>query len=137
MKKALRKYVLQHGTADWPSQLPTIEFGYRTSPQRSTGYNPYCLIYGREPTYPAQVRALLDGQAVDVEDLDAMYELITQRAQAPRDAMPVAYEGASIAQFKQGCDSGRYGNPICRLAATVSALETMCMSPSAPSTHWM
>ena len=102
MKKALRKYVLQHGTADWPSQLPTIEFGYRTSPQRSTGYSPYFLIYGREPTYPAQVRALLDGQAVDVEDLDAMYELITQRARALRDAMPVAYERASIAQFKQG-----------------------------------
>ena len=102
MKKALRKYVLEHGVGDWPSHLPTIEFGYRTSPQRSTGYSPYFLIYGRELTYPDQIRAALDGQSVDVEDLDAMYQLITQRAVALRDAMPVAYERASMAQFKQG-----------------------------------
>ena len=101
MKKALRKYVLQEGTANWPRHLPTIEFGYRTTPQRSTGFSPYFLIYGRHPSYPPQLRAMLDGQTVDVEDFDAMYELITQRAIILRDAMPVAYERASMAQFKQ------------------------------------
>ena len=44
LKKALRKYVLIHGVAAWPEHLPTIEFGYRTTPQRSSGFSPYILV---------------------------------------------------------------------------------------------
>ena len=101
MKKALRKYVLAHGVGNWPSQLPTIEFGYRTTPQRSTGFSPYFLVYGRHPVYPEQVRALLDGGAFDVEDENMMYKLITERAAVLRDAMPLAYERAVSEQRKQ------------------------------------
>ena len=95
MKEGLRKYVLEHGVAAWPEQLPVIEFGYRTTPQRSTGFSPYFLVYGRHPVYPPQVRAMLNGAELDVEDPEAMLEFITQRARALREAMPVAYERGS------------------------------------------
>jgi hypothetical protein len=101
LKKALRKYVLVHGVAAWPEHLPTIEFGYKTTPQRSTGFSPYFLVYGRQPTYPAQIRAMLDGAPVDVTSDAAMFLLITQRAQVLRDAMPLAYERAVSAQQRQ------------------------------------
>jgi len=51
LKKALHKYVLIHGVVAWPEHLPTTEFGYRTTPQRSTRFSPYFLVYGRQPTY--------------------------------------------------------------------------------------
>jgi hypothetical protein len=55
-----------------------IEIGYRTTPQRSTGFSPYFLVYGRQPTYPAQIRAImLDGTPVDVTIDAAMFLLIT------------------------------------------------------------
>jgi len=98
LKNALRKCVLMHGVAAWPEHLPTIEFVYRTTPQRSTWLNSYFLVYGRQPTYPAQIRAMLDGDPVDVTSDDAMFLLITQRAQILRDAMPLAYERAVSAK---------------------------------------
>ena len=100
LKTSLRKYVLVHGVSAWPDQLPTIEFGYRTTPQRSTGFSPYFLVYGRHPVYPPQVKALLDGATVDVEDEDAMLQLITERAARLREAMPLAFERAAISQHK-------------------------------------
>ena len=101
MKRALRKYVLQHGVAAWPEQLPTIEFGYMTTPQQSTGFSPYFLVYGRHPSYPEQVRAMLDGGALDVEDEDNMYKFITERAAVLREAMPLAFERAVQSQRHQ------------------------------------
>jgi transposase InsO family protein len=60
LKKVLRKYVLIHSVATWHEHLPTIEFGHRTTPQRSTGFSPYFLVYGRQPAYPAQIMAMMD-----------------------------------------------------------------------------
>ena len=79
LKKALRKYVLMHGVAACPEYLPAIEFGYRTTPHRSTGFSPYFLVYGRQPTYPAQIKAMLDGALVYVTSDAAMFLLITIR----------------------------------------------------------
>lgn len=105
MKEALRKHVLVHGVSEWPSELPTIEFGYRTTPQRATGFSPYFLIYGRHPTYPAQVVALLDGETIDVEDPDQMFHLITERSTRLREALPIAYERAIMTQRR---DAARF-----------------------------
>jgi hypothetical protein len=98
LKKASCKYVLIHGVAAWPEHLQTIEFGYRITLQRSTGFRPYFLVYGRQPTYPAQIREMLDGSPVDVTSDAAMFLLITHRAQILSDAMSLAYERAVSAQ---------------------------------------
>jgi hypothetical protein len=57
LKRALRKFVLQHGVLDWATQLTVIEFGYRVTTQSSTGYSPYLFMYGRHPVAPETVRA--------------------------------------------------------------------------------
>ena len=62
-------------------------------------------MYGKVPMYPQQARALLDGATVDVEDPEAMMDLITRRAEALRAAMPLAYELAIAAQQR---DKTRY-----------------------------
>ena len=98
LKKCLRKYVLQKGVADWHTYIPTIEFGYRVTPQRMTGYSPYFLLYGRTPVYPEQARALLDGALIDVDNEDTVMDLIVTRAAALRAAMPIAFDNAIAAQ---------------------------------------
>jgi hypothetical protein len=40
---------------DWPSYLPAVVFSYNASVSRSTGYSPYFLFYGREPTFLEEI----------------------------------------------------------------------------------
>jgi transposase InsO family protein len=52
-KRALRKMVEQAGTvATWAKELPWLMLGYNCSPQQSTGFAPYQLLYARSPLCP-------------------------------------------------------------------------------------
>eukprot|EP00873_Tetraselmis_striata_P035652 jgi/Tetstr1/455916/TSEL_042697.t1 len=97
LKVALRKIVPTLGTASWHSWMPVIEFGYRVSKQATTGYSPYFLLFGRDHVAPDQVRALLE-EPVDMDNDIAVTNLITQRADMLRAAMPKAFERALQAQ---------------------------------------
>ena len=46
---------LKDSTEDWPNALPGVLFAYRTSVQKSTGYTPFFLLYGRNATLPIEV----------------------------------------------------------------------------------
>lgn len=100
MKRGLRKYVQTEGVAAWDEHLPTIESGYRFTVQSATGHSPYFLLYGRQPVFPEQARALMEGKTLDIDDEDSMYELISARAEALRKAMPIAFERAAAAQIR-------------------------------------
>lgn len=39
---------------NWDRKLPFVLFAYRTSPQESTGYSPFYLLYGRDPVLPTE-----------------------------------------------------------------------------------
>eukprot|EP00873_Tetraselmis_striata_P018566 jgi/Tetstr1/438830/TSEL_027339.t1 len=97
LKVALRKVVPTLGTASWHSWMPVIEFGYRVSKQATTGYIPYVLLFGRDHVAPDQVRSLLE-EPVDKDNDIAVINLITQRADMLRAAMPKAFERALQAQ---------------------------------------
>eukprot|EP00873_Tetraselmis_striata_P029125 jgi/Tetstr1/449389/TSEL_003898.t1 len=97
LKVALRKVVPTLGTASWHSWMPVIEFGYRVSKQATTGYSPYFLLFGRDHVAPDHVRALLE-KPVDMDNDIAVINLITQRADMLRAAMPKAFERALQAQ---------------------------------------
>ena len=97
LKEALKKFVSSQGSLHWDSWLPVIEFGYRVTKQASTGYSPFFLMYGRDHVAPAQVRAMMDSP-VDFEDASAVLDLISQRADILRSAMPQAFERALDAQ---------------------------------------
>ncbi len=44
------------GRGDWLENLPSVLFALRVTPQASTGYSPYELLYGREPLLPADLQ---------------------------------------------------------------------------------
>lgn len=99
LKQQLRKYVLQHGRRLWDSFLPRIEMGYRMSRQRSTGYSPYELVYGRAPIPPAHLRATFD-TPLDVESPDGMWQIMTQRAELLAVTIPAAMANIEVAQHR-------------------------------------
>ena len=46
--------------SDWDETLQYVTFAYNTSRQESTGYAPFYLLYGREPTLPADLSFCVD-----------------------------------------------------------------------------
>ena len=51
MKRALRKCLCDRGGQQWDELLPYIAMGYRMSKQKSVGYSPYFLMFGRDPIF--------------------------------------------------------------------------------------
>ena len=43
---------------EWDDVLPYVMMGYRMSKQKSTGYSPYFLLYGREPLFQSRIQQL-------------------------------------------------------------------------------
>jgi transposase InsO family protein len=55
----------------WPQTLPLILFAYRVLPQKTTGYSPFFLMYGRHPLLPLDA-TLESNHMIDFpEDEDA------------------------------------------------------------------
>lgn len=40
---------------NWDTILPFVTFAYNTATQRTTGYSPFFLVYGRQPTSPLDI----------------------------------------------------------------------------------
>lgn len=47
--------VLQEHQLEWPKALPGVLFAFRTSRQKSTGYSPFFLMYGRQARLPLEI----------------------------------------------------------------------------------
>eukprot|EP00873_Tetraselmis_striata_P024310 jgi/Tetstr1/444574/TSEL_032425.t1 len=102
VKEALMRYVVQPGKrVVWDTFLPSIELGYRCSKQASTRYNPYELVYGRAPVFPAQARALFEESAVDFNSPLGMWELMTVRAERLALMVPTAMHNVEAAQHRE------------------------------------
>eukprot|EP00873_Tetraselmis_striata_P014072 jgi/Tetstr1/434336/TSEL_023442.t1 len=99
LKVGLRKVVRTLGTGSWHSWMSVIELVYRVIKQAATGYSPYFLLFGRDHVAPDQVRALLE-EPVAMDNDSAVINLITQRADMLRAAMPKAFERALQAQHR-------------------------------------
>lgn len=65
----------------WPQTLPLILFAYRVLPQKTTGYSPFFLMYGRHPLLPleASLDSNLDLDFPDDENTSDYAELIVGR----------------------------------------------------------
>lgn len=97
-KKGLKRYVLESGTAQWHTYLPTIEFGYRVTRHQSTGFSPFFLLYGRNIAHPDQLRNSAIWNPVDHDDPDLVHQLIVDRSHVLAAAMPTAFEKLLKAQ---------------------------------------
>lgn len=112
LKRALRKLCEQHGKLhDWDLHLPWLTLGYNASPQQSTGYSPYMLLYGRVPTVPPATRERL-ASPLDFADASAtapeeLAEDLVRRARAMQQACAMAGSNLAIAQHR---DTLRYAS---------------------------
>ncbi|PNH09774.1 Pro-Pol polyprotein, partial [Tetrabaena socialis] len=82
LKEALRKACYEAADpAAWEKGLPELLLGYRCSPQASTRYSPYQLLYGGiVPVVPPAVRERFE-QPLDFEDPSAAADSLLQRAE--------------------------------------------------------
>lgn len=95
IEEILRHYVNEAQT-DWPALLPVVEFAINSSKNRSTGYTPFYLNYGREPATPA---AFLNKQETESQgrSTNALAEEIVNKI---RSALAHAQENIGMAQEK-------------------------------------
>ena len=75
-------------TLDWDDYLPPIAFAYRASWNESTGYSPYFLVHGSEPTLP----------------LDALLDIKTQKNDESRHEIVQATAGRLKEAFQAARD---------------------------------
>ena len=94
-KLALRKYALDVDKKTWDNHVPWITMGYRFSNQASLGhYSPYYLLFGRTPPLPGSQMTSTPPDDADIPDM------LLQRADAFKRAMPIAMGNLRIAQHR-------------------------------------
>ena len=107
VKSCLARYVDTSGSPeDWDLYLPWIALGYRATPQESTKYTPFQLMYSANCIIPPNIRERL-AVPLDFDHLSAE-ELATSlqvRAEAMRQACAMVHTNLLVAQHR---DTLRY-----------------------------
>ena len=94
-----------------------MALGYRISKQKSTGFSPYFLLYGREPLFPSTIQHL---DETEIDDGPAMIKKlrldIQKRAADLKEVMPIAMRNNAIAQQRdierfRHVRGGKYDRP--------------------------
>lgn len=52
-------------TRDWSEALPSVEFGIRTTKQKTTNYSPYEIIFGRKPNVNITQTKVIENKDVE------------------------------------------------------------------------
>jgi hypothetical protein len=105
VKNALRKLCEQCADVrSWDESIHWVALGYRCSPQSSTGFSPYELLYARRPVIPPAIVQQLQAPLSFDCPVTAAASLL-QRAERVRLVCPEAFGNLLIAQHR---DSLRY-----------------------------
>ena len=72
----------------WPDYLPELVYIYNSTVHSSTGYSPYYLMFGREPTLP--IDFILG--TTDSEETSSVDEWLERHQKRLRDAMNIAIQ---------------------------------------------
>ena len=100
LKQTLRRCLMdQTWGLPWDDILPYVAMGYRISKQKSTGYSPYFLLYGRQPLFPSSIQHLEDKVLNDDQNQNKRFHLeLINRGAVLRHVMPLAMRNLAIAQ---------------------------------------
>ena len=99
MKRSLRKSLCDGGGLRWDELLPYVAMGYKMSTQKSLGYSPYFLLFGRDPIFQARHHAM--GELEEEPTDEQMQVFLSSRGQTFRRVMPLAMRNLAIAQQRQ------------------------------------
>ena len=106
LKQSLRRCLLdQTWGLPWDDILPYVAMGYRISKQKSTGFSPYFLLYGRQPLFPSSIQHLDQSSIDDTISNKKIHLDLTLRAATLQETMPLAMRNLAIAQQR---DKERY-----------------------------
>jgi transposase InsO family protein len=83
---------------NWDLYLPAVLFSYRQSICESTGYSPYYLMFGREPTTPADL--IIDREA-ELFDSQHAYAIVLA------EALHKAYDYARVKQHEASFNNAK------------------------------
>jgi hypothetical protein len=105
IKRALREHCEQcQDVRGWDEGICWIALGYRCSPQASTSFSPYELLYARRPVVPPAIMQTVSAPlSFDSGELAA--QSLLQRAKRVQSICPEAFGNLLIAQHR---DSLRY-----------------------------
>ena len=100
LKQSLRRCLLdQSWGVPWDDILPYVAMGYRISKQKSTGYSPYFLLYGRQPLFPATIQHLEENIIDNSEPEPKRFKLDLEKRTADlKEVMPLAMRNMAISQ---------------------------------------
>ena len=93
MKRSLRKSLCDGGGLRWDELPPYVAMGYKMSTQKSLGYSPYFLLFGRDPIFQARQYSMVEKEPSDEE----MRVFLSTRGQTFRRVMPLAMRNLAIA----------------------------------------
>jgi hypothetical protein len=107
VKTALKKMCLQRqNMRDWDMEVPWLLLGYNCSPQRSTGFSPYELLFAHAPVVPPAATARLQ-EPVDLDSPAAATASLLYRRELVKRICPEAMSNLQIAQHR---DTLRYAH---------------------------
>jgi len=107
VKTALKKMCLgKQSVKDWDMEIPWLLLGYRCSPQRSTGFSPYELLYAQSPVIPPAVVERMT-EPVDFDNPDLAAADLHCRREVVKKLCPEALHNLQIAQHR---DELRYAH---------------------------
>ena len=96
MKKALRKCLLEGGGEQWNELLPYVAMGYRLCKQKSLGYSPYFMRFGREPIFQARIQDEEERDFDETQGVEAMKVFLDRRGQIFQEVRPLAFKNLAI-----------------------------------------
>jgi site-specific DNA-cytosine methylase/transposase-like protein len=83
----------------WDLEVPMVVLGYQCSPQRSTGFTPYELMFARPPVVPPAVREVCTSPLNFDDQTTAATDLVL-RKQRLQEHCPIALENLAAAQHR-------------------------------------
>jgi site-specific DNA-cytosine methylase len=107
VKSALKVMCLsKRNTRDWDLELPWLMIGYRCSPQRSTGFSPYQLLYAQQPVVPPAIVERMQ-TPIDFDSPELAAADLYRRRELVQHMCPEAMSNLQIAQHR---DKLRYAH---------------------------
>ena len=103
LKQSLRRCLLdQSWGVPWDDILPYVTIGYRILKQKSTGFSPYFLLYGRQPLFPSTIQHLDESEIDEGPAMIKKLRLdIQKRAADLKQFMPIAMRNIAISQQRK------------------------------------